>query len=65
MELVEVSYQTGTLLINTANVRTVFYQQQDGQSRMQINFVGGEPVTLTGEAADRAWEAMRKPRTEE
>ena len=26
MELNEVPYQTGTLLINTANVRTVFYQ---------------------------------------
>ena len=60
MDLIEVPYQTGTLLINMANVRTVFYQNEDGRSRMQINFVaGGEPVSLTGEAADSAWRAMK------
>lgn len=63
MELIEVPYQTGTLAINLANVRTVFYQPQDEQqprARLLINFVGGgEPVTLTGEAADTAWETIQ------
>lgn len=60
MDLIEVPYQTGTLLINAANVRTVFYKKQDDGSRMQINFVaGGEPLSLTGEAADSAWRELK------
>ncbi len=59
MNLINVKYTNGTLLINLDRVWSVYYEEATGESknRLDINLVDAkESITLAGEDADQVWQ---------